>query len=701
MLALLGLLLLLALLVCVVVLPIVAIVRTARIAQLDERVTWLTKEVARLRRVAQEREAPLPVLTPVEQPAESTPAEVPTATPAPTAARPGELPLALPVPPPPRRAPAAPWVEEWIGGRGLGWAAVVLLIFAAGFFLKVAFENEWVGELARVAIGVVAGAGLCAFGLRCHRRGRRAFSQMLTAAGIVLLYLAAYATFGFYHLLPRQHGALFLIALVAEAAALAVVYEAPAIALMAVLGGLLTPVLLHTDRDQYVSLFVYLTALNVGAVGLSLLRRWPALATVALLGTHLLFWGWYAERFHPDKLPAALAFLSGLFVLYLAQPVLASLLRRPTDWETALPEWWRVEGGGWRVKTENAPSSPSTLHPPPSTTGVAGVEDVGRLVLNAFLFAGAGYVLLDPDHHAWIGALALVLASVHTLPASLLFARRPEDARLVLVLVATAMAFVAAAIPLQASAAWVAVAWAVQGLVLWGFGLRVSAQWVRGLGAALLVLAAGRLLFADTPRAHPEPFVPLVNRYGLPATAVAACVVLAGVLGRRYLARLSPVDRVLVRGTGVAGVVLLWIVLSVEAYDYFGVRADLLMAGPGGAETDDVKGRSSQEVRAEEWEHLRQSAQVALSVVWALYAAAVLAVGFRLPSLPLRWGSLGLFGLTLAKVLLVDMARLPGLYRVAALLALALLMGAAAWGYQRMGAVFLSEQQKGGANEPT
>src|SRR5439155_12283541 len=164
------------------------------------------------------------------------------------------------------------------------------------------------------------------------RRGWRAFSQMLTAAGIVLLYLAAFASFGYYHLLPRDHGAVFLIALVAEAAALAVLYEAPAIALMAVIGGLLAPVLLHSDRDQYVNLFLYLTALNAGAVGLSLLRRWPALGTVALLGTHGLFWLWYAEHFHPAKLPTALAFVTAMGALYLAQTVLASLSRRPTVW---------------------------------------------------------------------------------------------------------------------------------------------------------------------------------------------------------------------------------------------------------------------------------------------------------------------------------------------------------------------------------
>src|SRR5205085_5680293 len=116
-----------------------------------------------------------------------------------------------------------------------------------------------------------------------HHRGGRLFGQMLTSAGVVLLYLATFASFGYYHLLPQDQAVLFLIGLILETAALAVLYEAPAIAVMAVVGGLLTPVLLHSERDQYVNLFTYLALLNAGVVGLALFRHWPVVGTLALL----------------------------------------------------------------------------------------------------------------------------------------------------------------------------------------------------------------------------------------------------------------------------------------------------------------------------------------------------------------------------------------------------------------------------------
>ena len=94
-------------------------------------------------------------------------------------------------------------------------------------------------------------------------------------------------------------------------------------------------------------------------------------------------------------------------------------------------------------------------------------------------------------------------------------------------------------------------------------------------------------------------------------------------------------------------------------------------------------------------EHFRRLAQTSLSVLWALYAIVVLSIGFRLQSRPLRWFALGLFGLTLVKVGLVDTAELRGLYRVAAFLALSVMMALAAWAYQKVSRVLAAPRVQG------
>ncbi|MBC7818341.1 MAG: DUF2339 domain-containing protein, partial [Planctomycetaceae bacterium] len=169
--------------------------------------------------------------------------------------------------------------ETFIGQKAFGWVAVLLFVFSAAFFLRYAYQNNWIGPVGRVAIGELVGAGLLGLGWRYHRKSWTRFSNMLTSTGIVVLYLATYSAFGFYRLLPQQHAGVFLAVLVIESMVAAVCYRSSVVALVAVLGGLLTPVLLQTDHDAYWSLFTYLAVLNVGVVVALLMRSWSVVGS--------------------------------------------------------------------------------------------------------------------------------------------------------------------------------------------------------------------------------------------------------------------------------------------------------------------------------------------------------------------------------------------------------------------------------------
>ncbi len=331
-------LLLAALPIVLVVLVVVAFVRSRRIVELVDQVGRLER---RLRRLEGRYEPP------VEMPPEAIPV-----APADHVKRP-PAPREPPAPrlPSPRRETTSEAAEvEWWIGRRLGWLAVIVFIFAAAFFLKYAFDNNWIGELGRVAIGLVIGAGLCVAGLRQHRKRSRILSEIFTAAGIVVLYLSTWAAFGFYSLVTRQEGGVFLAVLMALAALLSVAYDSPAVALLALAGGLLTPLLLASEHDQYVSLFLYLSVLAAAAVGLAWLRpRWPALRTVALLGVQGLYWAWFTGNYHPEKQAAALVFQIVLFGLFLASGLLAARGGAPA-------------GKSW----SSSPSIPSCSSPRPT-----------------------------------------------------------------------------------------------------------------------------------------------------------------------------------------------------------------------------------------------------------------------------------------------------------------------------------------------
>ncbi len=528
-------------------------------------------------------------------------------------------------PPPPASAPAfsANNIESIIGRRWVGWVAISLILFATAFFLKYAFDNRWIGELGRVAIGITFGIGMGLAGYRYHQRGWRVFSQILTAGGIILLYLSTYAAFGYYQLIGQKTAFVYLIILVAQAAALALVYNAPAIAIMALVGGFLTPLLLHSDRDQYRSFFVYLAILDVGA--LALLKRWRGLSAIAYFGTQLLFWIWYTENYQPEKRTAVIVFQTVIFLLFLLAHLGRDMVRR---------------------------ESSST-------------EDSLLLFLNPFVFFATVYSLLNPTHHNWMGLFAIGLAMLYAGAAKLLHSYSPKNCRReILLLIAVALTFLTIAIPIQLSSNWITIAWAVEGIAILWVGFEVRSARLRAQALTLFGLAFFRILIWDAPYGQRPAFIPIFNRY-----FISSLIVIAFFIGAIYLYQRA-IKKGLIEPTvtrlviGLAAGVAFWYLISVETHTFF-VTGALAQTDPA-------------EVAHQHW-----LGQMALSVVWAAYAGALAAAGFVWRAAPLRWAALVLFALTIVKAMLIDLAELQQFYRIIVFFVLGILLLLVAWAYHK------------------
>jgi uncharacterized membrane protein len=477
--------------------------------------------------------------------------------------------------------------------------------------------------VGRVAIGIAFGATMTTLGFRYFKRGWRVFSQILTAGGIVLLYLSNYAAFGYYHLIPQKAAFLFLAIVVAEAAALALLYEAPAIAIMALIGGFLTPLLLHSDRDQYLALFVYIIALDAGA--LLLLKHWRGLRTIAFLGSHLLFWLWYDQNYHQGKLQAVLVFQLALFLIFLATHLAARILRR--------------------VQTING-------------------EDTWLLLVNPFAFFVTTYHLLNPAYHDWMGVFAIVMALVYAGSAKLILDRAKVIRSETLSLIVVSLTFVTIAIPIQLRSNWITIAWAIEALTMLWAGIESHSRRLRISACILFGLSLIRLLLWDVPLGIRPPFIPVFNLYFLSSLAVIGCLLGAAALYQNLGNRKNISERFVKLGLLFAALVALWWVSSIEVQSFFHSRAAVQ--------------RVLDEARHERW-----LGQMALSVVWAIYAAVLAAVGFVRRSSAIRWASLALFALTVVKAMLVDLAELQQLYRIIVFFVLGILLLLVAWGYHK------------------
>jgi uncharacterized membrane protein len=600
-----GVILIAVLLVCLcIVLPIVAFVRTNRIRSLELRLAGVEAALRRLIRQQEAIAAPAVEAPAMEAPAVEAP---PAAAGPPVAVTPA---TAAPAP------PATESLEAVIGQKWVGWIAVLLIFCAAAFFLKYAFENRWIGELGRVTIGVAAGLGMVWSGRERHRKGWRYLAQILTGGGIVILYLSVYGAFGYYHLLGARAAFIALVILVAEAHLLALSYNARAVAVMALVGGFLVPVLLSTGRDQYAVLFTYMGILDLGVLAVVMVRRWPWIGSLAYVMTQGLFWLWYGEHYHPEKRAAVVTFHAAILLLFLLADLAPHLRRQAAGWEECI-----------------------------------------RLTVNPFVFYATCYFLLNDDRHEWMAPLALTMAILYAAMARAELALRPSDRRFLLITVGTALTFVTLAIPVQLESNWITIGWGVEALVLLWASFEAAAPRLRLLSGLVFAGAILRFLAVDTPWKYRAAFTPVFNQYFLGMLALAACLACAA-----YLARRLPVFLT----AGLLAVGVLWLGLSVEAYSYFDAQARVLQP--------DAYDAAKQ---------LRWTGQLALSVLWSAFAGSMTAAGFRLRLRAARVAGLVLFGVTLVKVVFLDISELRQFYRILALLALGVVLLVVAWKYQR------------------
>jgi uncharacterized membrane protein len=192
--------------------------------------------------------------------------------------------------------------------------------------VKYSFDNNLIPPELRVALGFLAGVGLLVGGVLLSRKNYPVLSQTLCATGVLILYATTFACRSIYHfqffgVIPTF---LLMVLITATAFLLAVRLNALVVAVLGMLGGFLTPVLLSTGVDNPLGLFGYIAILDVGLILVGLHRRWLFLATLAALGTALMQIGWAAEffvrerYFEGNKIFVALAVLFGFNALYLA-----------------------------------------------------------------------------------------------------------------------------------------------------------------------------------------------------------------------------------------------------------------------------------------------------------------------------------------------------------------------------------------------
>jgi uncharacterized membrane protein len=374
----------------------------------------------------------------------------------------------------------------------------------------------------------------------------------------------------------------------------------------------------QTDRPRALAV-LFLALAGVATIARS---RWAWAEAAGLAGSALSIAVWMDSHYRPHRGAEAL-----LLTLPVAGAYLVSLVVR-----------------GLRAR-DGLPREDALVH----------LLDAGVVwtVLHRVLYA------TDPGA---LGLFSLALAAGYLALGAGVLKVNPADRRQAQVLLALAAVFVTLAIPVQLGLHGITLAWALEGLLLLGLGLRYGSGLFRAGGYLVLGLAVIRLLVRHAPGSQVS-FMPVLNaEFGTWLFVIAALAAAAWLCSRAGDAA-TPAERLAVPALTSLALVLLFGLLTWESRVTFDLRARMArLAG------DAEAARSA-----------ALAGRLALSVLWTLFATGLLAGGLALRSRSLFYAAYALFAVTAFKVVFVDLATLHALYRMLSFLALALLLLAGAY----------------------
>ncbi|MBF0317770.1 MAG: DUF2339 domain-containing protein [Nitrospirae bacterium] len=509
--------------------------------------------------------------------------------------------------------------ELKFGQKWLLTIGIVTIVFGVAYFLKYSFDRGWVGPAGRVALSYLWAISFLVGGELFRRKGLEIFGLYVIGGGIAVLYFSTFAAFSIYHLFDQVVAFGIMVLITAFATVSALRYDSKWLAVLGLIGGFLTPLLLSTGTDNQIALMTYMTALNLALLMVALYKKWDLLNYLGFVLTYILFTAWVVQHYSVSKFWPTILFLNAFYAIYSMIPFAYQFLK----------------SGPGRLRAFYIISP------------------------NSFIAFGFSYPMIKEYASVeWVSVISILYAAVFVAMAAQLLKQGKESEKAFIVVIAKAALFLIITIPILFSRHWITIFWCAQSVTLFWLALRFDSKALTYSSYALFALAIYKFLSYDYQYAFSlyidSPYVTtkytnlIVERYITSALVVGISYVFCH-LAKKAMPHRAITDRTPVVFAVIGGV-MLFIVLNIETSAFF-------------------------------QSYLPQGKFAAISVLWSAFAAALLIRGFVRNNKAMRHVAFGLFLVTLLKVFLFDMSRFSTPYRIISFIILGLVLVAASYLY--------------------
>ncbi len=209
-------------------------------------------------------------------------------------------------------------LSDWFRENTILKIGIMMILLGFGWFVSYAFIHNWIGPVGRITIGVVLGSLITIFGtirLSKNRVQGNAFTILGTAL-VIITVLAGEYYYSFFSPLV----VLLIVFLVSLYVVLSsVIYSDEKLAFYGVLVSLLAPYISHTTGMDNIVLFLYLSAISISTIWVSIAKNWKSIILTGLTGVLMYSTSnVFAASFYQIEMKYLLLFIAyGISLIYM------------------------------------------------------------------------------------------------------------------------------------------------------------------------------------------------------------------------------------------------------------------------------------------------------------------------------------------------------------------------------------------------
>ena len=346
-------------------------------------------------------------------------------------------------------------IEEDIGLKWFGRIGILSLAMGVVFLLKYAFDNDIIGPLGRVILGVAIGLVLIVGGeVFDERKKYKNYARMLTGGGFAITYFAIYAAYYFEKYrdaigMSQTINLILLNIIVLLSIVFSLRYNSKIILTESFFLGYLTilmnPVTLFT--------LMYALILTIGLLTITSIKKWIKISIGGLLATYFIFWTWIDAN--QNETSTALTFLFIYFAIFTINSFLC----------------------------KNDKNSSSSLN------------KILVALTSLFFYLSSYFIMLDNNLESYLGLFTLFVSALYI---GLAYLASEKNRFLAPIFLGLCVIYLTITIPVQFDGIYVTMMWAVEGLILMHLALKLNEKKLRYLSYAVGIITFFKTLVVDS-----------------------------------------------------------------------------------------------------------------------------------------------------------------------------------------------------------